>query len=167
MLAWLSVWSEVQTCIWPSWCHCHSLFLASVKSRLVFAFLVPAHLGSTRKRAIKQMCVCVYKIRDSGLLVFGVCSRYAAVPSADRSHWSRDVLALSTQRESTLRSVASRLRSRGLLRLSVGHHQGNAAAQLLCPRRRDPSAFCAAGNVQCKHVCCYFVCVCVCVPNFI
>jgi len=35
VLAWLSVWSEVQTCIWPSWCHCHSLSLASVKSRLV------------------------------------------------------------------------------------------------------------------------------------
>jgi len=31
----LSVWSEVQTCIWPSWCYCHSLSLASVKSRLV------------------------------------------------------------------------------------------------------------------------------------
>jgi len=25
----------VQTCVWPSWCHCHSLSLASVKSRLV------------------------------------------------------------------------------------------------------------------------------------
>ena len=35
LLAWLSVWSKVQTCIWPSWCHCHSLSLASVKSRLV------------------------------------------------------------------------------------------------------------------------------------
>ena len=35
VLAWLSVWSEMQTCIWPSWCHCHSLSLASVKSRLV------------------------------------------------------------------------------------------------------------------------------------
>ena len=34
-MAWLSVWSEVQTCIWPSWCHYHSLSLASVKSRLV------------------------------------------------------------------------------------------------------------------------------------
>ena len=33
VLAWLSVWSEVQTCIRPSWCHYHSLFLASVKSR--------------------------------------------------------------------------------------------------------------------------------------
>jgi len=25
MLAWLSVWSEVQTCVWPSWHQCHSL----------------------------------------------------------------------------------------------------------------------------------------------
>ena len=38
MLVWLSVWSKVQTCIWPSWCHCHSLSLASVKSRLVPPF---------------------------------------------------------------------------------------------------------------------------------
>ena len=38
VLAWLSVWSEVQTCIWSSWCHCHSLSLASIKSRLVLAF---------------------------------------------------------------------------------------------------------------------------------
>jgi len=61
MLVWLSVWSKVQTCIWPSWCHCYSLSLASVKSRLVlpFCFLVPAHLGSPGKRAIKQVCVCV------------------------------------------------------------------------------------------------------------
>jgi len=35
VLAWLSAWSEVQTCIQPSWCHCHSLSLAPVKSRLV------------------------------------------------------------------------------------------------------------------------------------
>ena len=38
VLAWLSVWSEVQTCIRPSWCHCHSLSLASVKSKLVLPF---------------------------------------------------------------------------------------------------------------------------------
>ena len=36
VLVWLSVWTEVHTCIWPSWCHCHSLSLASVKSRLVY-----------------------------------------------------------------------------------------------------------------------------------
>ena len=38
VLAWLSVWSEMQICIWPSWCHCHSLSLAPVKSRLVLPF---------------------------------------------------------------------------------------------------------------------------------
>ena len=38
VLVWLSVWSEVQTCIRSSWCHCHSLSLASVKSRLVSPF---------------------------------------------------------------------------------------------------------------------------------
>ena len=38
VLAWLSVRSEVQTCIWPSWCHCYSLSLASVKSRSVLPF---------------------------------------------------------------------------------------------------------------------------------
>ena len=38
VLVWLSVWSEVQTCIQPSWCHCHSLSLASQKSRLVLPF---------------------------------------------------------------------------------------------------------------------------------
>ena len=38
VLAWLSVWREVQTCIWPSWCHSLSLSLASVKSRLVLTF---------------------------------------------------------------------------------------------------------------------------------
>ena len=33
------IWSEVQqNCIWPSWCHCHSLTLASVKPRLVLHF---------------------------------------------------------------------------------------------------------------------------------
>ena len=38
VLAWISVWSEVQTCVWPSRCHCHSLSLAPVKSRLVLPF---------------------------------------------------------------------------------------------------------------------------------
>jgi len=52
-VAWLSVWSEVQTCIRPSWCQCHSM------SQCGFTFLVPAHLGSPGKRAIKWVRVCV------------------------------------------------------------------------------------------------------------
>jgi len=63
VLAWFSVWSEVQTCIWPSWCHCHSLSLASVKSRLVLPFWYRLHLGSSGQRAVKRVCVCMYVIR--------------------------------------------------------------------------------------------------------
>jgi len=65
LLAWQSVWSKVQTCIWPSWCHCHSLSLASVKSKLDLplwyrlTWVVPAYLGSPGQRAIKWVCVCV------------------------------------------------------------------------------------------------------------
>jgi len=60
VLAWLSVWSEVQTCIWTSRCHFHSLSLASVKSRLVlpFTFVVPAHLVVPDKGPLNG-CVCV------------------------------------------------------------------------------------------------------------
>ena len=58
VLAWLSVWSEMQTCIWPSGCHYHSLSLASVKIQIGFTFLVPAHPGSPGQRAIKRVCVC-------------------------------------------------------------------------------------------------------------
>ena len=58
VLVWLSVWSKVQTCIWPSWCHYHSLSCFS-KIQIGFTFLVPAHPGSPGKRAIKRVCVCV------------------------------------------------------------------------------------------------------------
>ena len=61
MLAWLSVWSEVQTCIWPSWCHCHSLSLASVKSRLVLPFWYRrTRLVPDKGPLNGRVCVCVY-----------------------------------------------------------------------------------------------------------
>ena len=59
-----SVWSEVQTCIWPSRCHCHSLSLASVKSRLVLPFWyrptrVVLEIVPLNARARVCVCVCV------------------------------------------------------------------------------------------------------------
>ena len=60
VLAWLSVWSEVQTCIWPSWCHCHSLLLASVKSRLVLPFWYRLPWIVPDKGPLNgYVCVCV------------------------------------------------------------------------------------------------------------
>ena len=58
VLAWLSVWSDVQTCIWPSWCHCHSLSLASVKSRLVLPFWYRLNRVVPDKWPLNG-CVCV------------------------------------------------------------------------------------------------------------
>jgi len=61
VLAWLFVWSDVQICIWPGWCHCHSLSLASVKSRLLLPFwywltwVVPDN-------GLLNGCVCVVKV---------------------------------------------------------------------------------------------------------
>ena len=58
VLAWLSVWSEVHTCIWPSWCHCHSVSLVPVKSRSV----LPLWYWLTRVVPDKgplNGCVCV------------------------------------------------------------------------------------------------------------
>ena len=57
--AWLSVWSKVQTCIWPSWCHCHSLSLASVKSRLVLPFWYRLTQVVLDKGPLNGVCVCV------------------------------------------------------------------------------------------------------------
>ena len=58
MLAWLSVWSEEQTCIWPSWCHCHSLSLASVKSRLVLPLWYRLTRVVLGKGPLNGVCVC-------------------------------------------------------------------------------------------------------------
>ena len=51
VLVWLSVWSKVHTL--PLIVSCFS------KIQIGSTFLVPAHLGSPRKRAVKWMCVCV------------------------------------------------------------------------------------------------------------
>ena len=62
VLAWLSAWSEVQTCICPSWCHCHSLSLASVKSRLVLPLwcrLTRVVLDKGPLNGCVCVCVCV------------------------------------------------------------------------------------------------------------
>jgi len=59
MLAWLSVWGEMLICIWPSWCHCHSLSPAPVNPDWFYqngsAFLVPAYPGCPGKKAVKRM----------------------------------------------------------------------------------------------------------------
>jgi len=57
----------------PSWCHCHSLSPASVKFKICFTFLVPAHLDSPGKRAIKQVCLSVFLMKPWGHLHLDFC----------------------------------------------------------------------------------------------
>jgi len=48
-------------CIWPSWCHCHSLSLVSVKSRLVLPFWYWLTRVVPEKGPLNGcVCVCVY-----------------------------------------------------------------------------------------------------------
>ena len=66
----LSVWSEVQTCI----CHCHSLSLASVKSRLVFTFLVPAHPPSLHIPPPQKKCIAIIPLMKEYFPAFICCA---------------------------------------------------------------------------------------------
>ena len=63
VLAWLSVWSEVQTiCIWFSLCHCHPVIscFSKIQNGLSFWYR-PTHVV-LEKKAIQQLCVCVLSL---------------------------------------------------------------------------------------------------------
>ena len=63
MLAWLYVWVRELICIWPSWCHCHSLSLAPVNQDSFYlpglTFLVLAHPGSPGQNPRGPLNGCV------------------------------------------------------------------------------------------------------------
>ena len=93
VLVWLSAWSEVQTCIWPSWCHCHLLSFASVKSRLVLPFgYRPTRVVPDKGPLNGCMCVCVFDIfmhrmvGARGIMFCAVCpSVYVCTPKQRHS----------------------------------------------------------------------------------
>jgi len=58
VVAWLSVWNEVQMiCIWSSWCHCHHIVSCFIEIQNSLTFLVPAYPGCPGKEAIKWVIV--------------------------------------------------------------------------------------------------------------
>ena len=79
VLAWLSVWSEVQTCICSSWWTCHSLSLASVKSRLVLPFWYRLTWVVPEKWPLNG-CVCVcfitWSLDCACYAICTVCSKH-------------------------------------------------------------------------------------------
>jgi len=58
MLAWLSVWSEVQTCIMAQLMPLPLTVSCFSEIQIGFTFLVPAYPGSPVPRAVRRMCVC-------------------------------------------------------------------------------------------------------------
>ena len=64
MVICLIVWREVQTCIRPSWCHFHSLSLASVKSGLVLPFWYWLTRVVLEKGPLNVCSLCVYYRRE-------------------------------------------------------------------------------------------------------
>jgi len=59
VLAWLSVWSEVQTCDMAQLMQLPLTVSCFSEIQIGFTFLVPAHPGSPGQRAVKRVCVCV------------------------------------------------------------------------------------------------------------
>jgi len=104
VLAWLCVWSKVQTCIWPSGFHCHSLSLASVKSRLVLPFWYRLTWVVPDKGPLNGcVCVCVCTILycfDCRLFVYvSVCFVSSiTIESGSGFSW-RSISRLWTRRE--------------------------------------------------------------------
>jgi len=85
VLAWLSVWSEVQTCIIMAQLMPLTLTVSCFsKIQIGFTFLVPADPGSPGQRAVKRVCdVCVCGVcrRDRTLQLL----TYKLVPGLYRS----------------------------------------------------------------------------------
>ena len=79
VLAWLSIWSEVQACIWPSWCHCYSLSVASVKSRLVLPFLYRLTWVVPEKGPLNGHVCVNYCIFDCSIFHWLTLSSFAVV----------------------------------------------------------------------------------------
>jgi len=65
----------MQTCIWPSWCHWHSLSLAPVKSRLVLPFWYQLTWVVLEKGPLNG-CVCVKRLIYKECFLFSCLTVY-------------------------------------------------------------------------------------------
>ena len=96
VLTWLFVCTELQTCIWPSWCHCHSLSLASVKFRLVFTFWYWLTRVVLEKGPLNG-CVCVCKFSDRSPCDLACGSEYSSFYFVPSPHSSQCLLPSVTR----------------------------------------------------------------------
>jgi len=67
VLAWLSVWSEVQMiCIWSRRCHCCPIISFFIKTQNGLTLLVPAYPDCQRKEPVKRVSVLFKQQQSSG-----------------------------------------------------------------------------------------------------
>jgi len=89
VLAWLSVWSEVQmTCMWSGWCHCHLIISCFIKIQNGFTCLVSAFPDFPGEEAIIRVSVCL------SLPVLWCCCQFGV----RKSVWSVRNLLQKSQR---------------------------------------------------------------------
>jgi len=101
MLAWLSVWSEVQTiCIWSSQWHCNPIISCFIKIQIgCLTFLVPVYPGFPGKKVVKRLCAlqsvlrrcavetdCTFK-RATVVYAHSNCSLITVPLSLQNIHW--------------------------------------------------------------------------------
>jgi len=78
MLAWLSVRGEVKICIWPSWCHCHSLSLNPVNPDWFLLFWYRLTQVVPDKWLLNKcvyVCVCLFMVISNCACVCPVADR--------------------------------------------------------------------------------------------
>jgi len=77
VLAWLSVWSEVQMiCIWSNSCHCHPIISCFIKIQIGLTLLVPAYPGCPEKRPLNGclfVCLCIYMLDHKYIFHAHIC----------------------------------------------------------------------------------------------
>jgi len=67
VLAWLSVWDEVQMiCKWFSWWRCHPIISCFIKIHIGLTFLVPGYPGCPGKEAVRRTVSVLASVRMGG-----------------------------------------------------------------------------------------------------
>jgi len=73
-------------CMWPSWCHCHSLSLAPINPDW-FTFLVPAYPGIPGQKAIKRVLLLLFGMNYIAACCIVLCSLCSG-PAARHGCWA-------------------------------------------------------------------------------
>jgi len=89
VLAWLSVWSEVQMiCIWFSWCHCHPIISCISKIQNGLSFWYQSTQVVLEKRPLNVCVVCAQGLELNSLQKAAATRRMPTAWTAyDRRVW--------------------------------------------------------------------------------